>query len=104
VARRPVRKPSFAKAAPEAAKGMLLGYARVLKGDEQTNALQSAPFARRVAGGSSKRPPPAGAGTGRSCTACSTSCARAKSRLSRSLKDVLHLMERIAAPGAASAR
>ena len=38
--RRPVRKPSFAKAAPDPTTGMLLGYARVSKGDDQSNALQ----------------------------------------------------------------
>ena len=101
--RQPVRKRSFVKAATA---GLLLGYARVSKGDEQSNALQakalSAAGCRRIfeeaaSGGRWDRP---------SCTACSTSYAKATvvvwklDRLSRSLKDVLHIMERIGEAGA----
>ena len=38
---KPVRKRSFVKDAEPPAAGMLLGYARVSKGDEQNNALQA---------------------------------------------------------------
>jgi DNA invertase Pin-like site-specific DNA recombinase len=36
-----MRKRSFVKASKPAKGGLLLGYARVSKGDEQTNALQT---------------------------------------------------------------
>ena len=38
---KPVHKRSFVKDPKPAAGGLLLGYARVSKGDEQNNALQS---------------------------------------------------------------
>ena len=60
-----------------------------------------------VAAASSRKPRQADAGTGRSCSVCSTISAKATlsssgklDRLSRSLKDVLHIMERIARVGA----
>lgn len=90
MARCPVRKPSFAKAAPEPATGMPLGYARGSKGDDQSNALQvraqRATGCRRIfeeaaSGGRWDRP----------------ELHRLLDRLSRSLKDVLHIMGRIAA-------
>jgi Resolvase, N terminal domain len=66
-----VRCVSFVKAG----KGMLLGYARVSKGDEQSNAVQAKAlhdagcrriFEEAASGARWDRP---------SCTACSTSCA-----------------------------
>ncbi len=104
--RRPVRKPSFAKT-PEAAKGMLLGYARVSKGDEQTNALQVR--ALRAAG--CRRIFEEAASGGRwdrpelhrlldQLREGDVVVVWKLDRLSRSLKDVLHIMERIAAAGA----
>jgi hypothetical protein len=41
VAAKSVRKRPFAKDSAPASSGMLLGYARVSKGDEQNNALQA---------------------------------------------------------------
>ncbi len=41
MAAQPVRKRSFVKEAKPAATGLLLGYARVSKGDDQNNALQT---------------------------------------------------------------
>jgi len=41
VTTKPVRKRPFEKAPAPASSGMLLGYARVSKGDEQNNALQA---------------------------------------------------------------
>ncbi len=106
MARSPVRKPSFAKAL-EPAKGMLLGYARVSKGDEQTNALQVR--ALRAAG--CRRIFEEAASGGRwdrpelhrlldQLREGDVVVAWKLDRLSRSLKDVLHIMERIAAAGA----
>ena len=56
--------------------GMLLGYARVSKGDEQNNALQAKAL---KAAGCRKlfEEAASGAGIGPSCTACWTSCATA---------------------------
>ena len=104
MARGPMRKPSFAKAAPEAAKGMLLGYARVSKGDDQTVALQVR--ALRAAG--CRRIFEEAASGGRwdrpelhrlldQLREGDVVVVWKLDRLSRSLKDVLHLMERIAA-------
>ncbi len=104
--RRPVRKPSSAKT-PEAVKGMLLGYARVSKGDEQTNALQVR--ALRAAG--CRRIFEEAASGGRwdrpelhrlldQLREGDVVVVWKLDRLSRSLKDVLHIMERIAAAGA----
>ena len=106
MARRPVRKPSFAKAAPETAKGMLLGYARVSKGDEQTNALQ----VRALRGVGCRRIFEEAASGGRwdrpelhrlldQLRDGDVVVVWKLDRLSRSLKDVLHIMERIAAVG-----
>jgi len=106
VARRPVRKPSFAKAAPKTAKGMLLGYARVSKGDEQTNALQ----VRALRGVGCRRIFEEAASGGRwdrpelhrlldQLRDGDVVVVWKLDRLSRSLKDVLHIMERIAAVG-----
>jgi DNA invertase Pin-like site-specific DNA recombinase len=107
VVRRPVRKPPFAKAAPKAARGMLLGYARVSKGDDQTNALQvralRAAGCRRIfeeaaSGGRWDRPE-----LHRLLDQLHEGdvvVVWKLDRLSRSLKDVLHIMERIAVAGA----
>jgi DNA invertase Pin-like site-specific DNA recombinase len=107
VVRRPVRKPPFAKAAPKAARGMLLGYARVSKGDDQTNALQVR--ALRAAG--CRRIFEEAASGGRwdrpelhrlldQLREGDVVVVWKLDRLSRSLKDVLHIMERIAVAGA----
>jgi DNA invertase Pin-like site-specific DNA recombinase len=107
VVRRPVRKPPFAKAAPKAARGMLLGYARVSKGDDQTNALQVR--ALRAAG--CRRIFEEAASGGRwdrpelhrlldQLREGDVVLVWKLDRLSRSLKDVLHIMERIAIAGA----
>jgi len=108
VARRPVRKPSFAKAAAvAAAKGVLLGYARVSKGDEQTNA----PQVRALRAAGCRRIFEEAASGGRwdrpelhrlldQLREGDVVVVWKLDRLSRSLKDVLHLMERIAAAGA----
>ena len=106
MARRPVRKPSFAKA-PGTAKGMLLGYARVSKGDEQTNA----PQVRALRAAGCRRIFEEAASGGRwdrpelqrlldQLREGDVVVVWKLDRLSRSLKDVLHLMERIAAAGA----
>ena len=107
MARRSVRKPSFAKAAPGPATGMLLGYARVSKGDDQSNALQvralRAAGCRRIfeeaaSGGRWDRPE-----LHRLLDQLREGdivVVWKLDRLSRSLKDVLHVMERIAAAGA----
>jgi len=88
-----VRKRSFAKAG-KLPDGLLPGYARVSKGDEQTNALQAralrAARCRRIfeeaaSGGRWDRP----------------ELHHLLGRLSRSLKDVLHIVEQIAEAGAA---
>jgi DNA invertase Pin-like site-specific DNA recombinase len=107
VVRRPVRKPPFAKAAPKVARGMLLGYARVSKGDDQTNALQVR--ALRAAG--CRRIFEEAASGGRwdrpelhrlldQLREGDVVVVWKLDRLSRSLKDVLHIMERIAVAGA----
>ena len=41
MARGSVRKPSFVKAGKRSSNGLLLGYARVSKGDDQTNIMQA---------------------------------------------------------------
>ncbi|MDA8252725.1 MAG: hypothetical protein M0Z28_26645 [Rhodospirillales bacterium] len=41
VVAQPVRKRPFVKGTEPAPRGLLLGYARVFKGDEQNNALQA---------------------------------------------------------------
>jgi DNA invertase Pin-like site-specific DNA recombinase len=120
VTTKPVRKRPFAKASepkafPEpvdhaAAVGtsnMLLGYARVSKGDEQNNALQARAlkaagcrklFEEVASGGRWDRPQ-----MHRMLDQLregDTVVVWKLDRLSRSLKDVLHIMERIAAAGA----
>ncbi len=117
---KPVRKRPFAKAsepkvAPEpvghaaaaGTGGMLLGYARVSKGDEQNNALQARAlkaagcrklFEEAASGGRWDRPQ-----LHRMLDQLrdgDTVVVWKLDRLSRSLKDVLHIMERIAAAGA----
>ena len=90
-----------------AAAGLLLGYARVSKGDEQNNALQAK--ALRAAG--CKRLFEEAASGGRwdrpelhrmldQLRDGDTVVVRKLDRLSRSLKDVLHIMEQIAQAGA----
>ena len=100
-----MRKRPFAKDRTPA--GMLLGYARVSKGDEQTNATQAK--ALRAAG--CRRIFEEAASGGRwdrpelhrmldHLRAGDTVVVWKLDRLSRSLKDVLHIMERIAEAGA----
>jgi DNA invertase Pin-like site-specific DNA recombinase len=102
-----VRKRPFAKAAKPAAGGLLVGYARVSKGDEQTNALQ----VRALKGAGCRRLFEEAASGGRwdrpelqrlldQLREGDVVVVWKLDRLSRSLKDVLHIMERIAAAGA----
>jgi len=102
-----VRKRRFAKATKPAAVGTLLGYARVSKGDEQTNTLQAR--ALRTAG--CRRIFEEAASGGRwdrpelhrmldQLREGDTVVVWKLDRLSRSLKDVLHIMERVAGAGA----
>jgi DNA invertase Pin-like site-specific DNA recombinase len=94
----PMHKRSFMKAD----KGMLLGYARVSKGDEQSNALQ----ATALRGAGCRRIFEEAASGGRwdrpelhrmldQLRAGDVVVVWKLDRLSRSLKDVLHIMERI---------
>jgi DNA invertase Pin-like site-specific DNA recombinase len=107
VTAKPVRKRPFAKAPEPAGNGMLLGYARVSKGDEQNNALQTS--ALRASG--CRRLFEDAASGGRwdrpelhhmldQLREGDTVVVWKLDRLSRSLKDVLHIMERIAEAGA----
>jgi len=102
-----VRKRSFVKEPKPAVAGLLLGYARVSKGDDQNNALQTK--ALKVAG--CRRLFEEAASGGRwdrpelhrmleQLREGDTVVVWKLDRLSRSLKDVLHIMERIAAAGA----
>lgn len=103
---KPVRKRPFVKA-PAPAIGMLLGYARVSKGDEQNNTLQTKAlraagcrklFEESASGGRWDRPE-----LHRMLDQLrdgDTAVVWKLDRLSRSLKDVLHIMERIAVSGA----
>ncbi len=103
----PVRKRPFAKALVPASSGMLFGYARVSKSDEQNNALQAQAlraagcrklFEEAASGGRWDRPE-----LHRMLDQLregDTVVVWKLDRLSRSLKDVLHIMERIAAVGA----
>ena len=104
---RPVRKRSFMKGGGPSAAGALLGYARVSRGDDQTNTLQAK--ALRAAG--CRRIFEEAASGGRwdrpelhrlldHLREGDTLVVWKLDRLSRSLKDVLHIMERIAAAGA----
>ena len=102
-----VRKRSFVKADKPQEAGLLLGYARVSKGDEQNNALQTKElkaagcrrlFEETASGGRWDRPE-----LQRMLDHLregDTIVVRKLDRLSRSLKDVLHIMERIAKAGA----
>ena len=106
VVAQPVRKRSFARA-PAPPTGMLLRYARVSKGDEQNNALQAKAlraaggrklFEEAVSGGRWDRPE-----LHRMLDQLregDTVVVWKLDRLSRSLKDLLHIMERIADAGA----
>lgn len=103
----PVRKRSFVKDAKPAAVGLLLGYARVSKGDDQNNALQTKAlraagcrklFEEAASGGRWDRPE-----LHRMLDQLrdgDTVVVWKLDRLSRSLKDVLHIMEQIAEAGA----
>jgi len=104
---KPIRKRSFVKEQKPVAAGLLLGYARVSKGDEQNNALQAKAlraagccrlFEESASGGRWDRPE-----LHRMLDQLregDTVVVWKLDRLSRSLKDVLHIMERIAAAGA----
>jgi DNA invertase Pin-like site-specific DNA recombinase len=102
-----MRKRSFVKDSKSASGGVLLGYARVSKGDEQSNAVQAK--ALRAAG--CRRIFEEAASGGRwdrpelhrmldQLRASDVVVAWKLDRLSRSLKDVLHIMERIGDAGA----
>ena len=107
VVAQPVRKRPFLKDADQAAAGLLLGYARVSKGDDQNNALQTRAlkaagcrrlFEEAASGGRWDRPE-----LHRMLDHLregDTVVVWKLDRLSRSLKDVLHIMERIAEDGA----
>ncbi len=106
MAGQPVRKRSFAKASRPPA-GLLLGYARVSKGDDQTNALQ----ARALRADGCRRIFEEAASGGRwdrpelhrlldHLRDGDTLVVWKLDRLSRSLKDVLHIMERVTEAGA----
>ncbi len=104
---KPIRKRSFVKDAKPVATGLLLGYARVSKGDEQNNTLQAKAlkaagcrrlFEESASGGRWDRPE-----LHRMLDQLregDTVVVWKLDRLSRSLKDVLHIMERIAEAGA----
>jgi len=102
-----VRKRPFVKAVKPAAGSLLVGYARVSKGDEQTNALQ----VRALKGAGCRRLFEEAASGGRwdrpelhrlldQLREGDVVVVWKLDRLSRSLKDVLHIMERITAAGA----
>ncbi|HYZ23233.1 MAG TPA: recombinase family protein [Rhodopila sp.] len=104
---KPVRKRPFVKDARPPGSGALLGYARVSKGDEQTNALQTKAlraagctriFEEAASGGRWDRPE-----LHRLLDHLrdgDTLVVWKLDRLSRSLKDVLHIMEQVAEAGA----
>jgi DNA invertase Pin-like site-specific DNA recombinase len=102
-----VRKRTFVKAPKTDGAGLPLGYARVSKGDEQNNALQT----RALKAAGCKRLFEEVASGGRwdrpelhrlldHLREGDTVVVWKLDRLSRSLKDVLHIMERIAKAGA----
>jgi DNA invertase Pin-like site-specific DNA recombinase len=102
VPRRSIRKRPFVKA-----ENTLLGYARISKGDQQNNALQ----AKALKAAACKRVFEEAASGGRwdrpelhrmldQLREGDTVVVWKLDRLSRSLKDVLHIMEKIAAAGA----
>jgi DNA invertase Pin-like site-specific DNA recombinase len=102
-----IRKRSFTKGSGPSGGGALLGYARVSKGDEQNNALQTKAlraagcrrlFEETASGGRWDRPE-----LHRLLDHLregDTVVVWKLDRLSRSLKDVLHIMERIGDAGA----
>jgi DNA invertase Pin-like site-specific DNA recombinase len=102
-----IRKRAFAIAARSSGGGVLLGYARVSKGDEQNNVLQTKAlkaigcrrlFEEAASGGRWDRPE-----LHRLLDHLredDTVVVWKLDRLSRSLKDVLHIMERIGNAGA----
>lgn len=104
---KPMRKRSFVKASAPGKAGLLLGYARISKGDEQNNVLQTKAlkavgcrrlFEEAASGGRWDRPE-----LHRMLDHLrdgDTVVVWKLDRLSRSLKDVLHIMERIAKAGA----
>jgi DNA invertase Pin-like site-specific DNA recombinase len=107
VAAGPMRKRPFVKAAGPGRGGLLFGYARVSKGDEQTNTLQ----ARALRAAGCRRIFEEAASGGRwdrpelhrmldQLREGDTVVVWKLDRLSRSLKDVLHIMERIGKAGA----
>lgn len=107
MAAKPVRKRPSVKDNKAAPAGMLLGYARVSKGDEQSNTLQ----AKALAAAGCGRLFEEAASGGRwdrpelhrlldHLREGDTLVVWKLDRLSRSLKDVLHIMERIAEAGA----
>src|SRR5215471_21379441 len=105
--RDPMRKRSFVKADKPAGNGLLLGYARVSKGDDQTNALQARAlraagcrriFEEEASGGRWDRPE-----LQRMLDHLREGDAVVVwklDRLSRSLADVLRVLERISGAGA----
>jgi DNA invertase Pin-like site-specific DNA recombinase len=107
VTTKPVRKRTFTKDSKADQAGLLLGYARVSKGDDQTNTLQTRAlraagcrrlFEETASGGRWDRPE-----LHRLLDQLregDTVVVWKLDRLSRSLKDVLHIMERIAKAGA----
>src|SRR5258708_789065 len=102
-----IRKRSFTKGSGPSGGGVSLGYARVSKGDEQNNALQTKAlkaagcrrlFEETASGGRWDRPE-----LHRVLDQLregDTVVVWKLDRLSRSLKDVLHVMDRIASAGA----
>ena len=104
---KPIHKRPFVKAGKPASAGVLLGYARVSKRDEQNNTLQAKAlratgcrrlFEEAASGGRWDRPE-----LHRMMNQLregDTVVVWKLDRLSRSLKDVLHIMERIAEAGA----
>jgi DNA invertase Pin-like site-specific DNA recombinase len=104
---KPMRKRSFVKGSGPSGGGALLGYARVSKGDDQTNTLQ----ARALRAAGCRRIFEETASGGRwdrpelhrlldHLREGDTIVVWKLDRLSRSLKDVLHIMERIGDAGA----
>ena len=110
MARGSVRKPSFVKAGKRSSNGSLLGYARVSKGDDQTNIMQARAlratgcrpiFEEAASGGRWDRPE-----LHRLLDHLregDTLVVWKLDRLSRSLKDVLHIMSGSQQPAPASA-
>lgn len=107
MAAKPIRKRSFVKSVKPASAGLLLGYARVSKGDDQNSAMQIK--ALKVAG--CRRLFEETASGGRwdrpelqrlldQLREGDTLVVWKLDRLSRSLKDLLHIMERIGNAGA----